>query len=99
MKPNIDLTENRDFRKHRFSLEDFGKMLRRDLGMKYPWSFAKEYYTKYEKIFRNADSEEREYCLRCGIDLSKKHWHRYYNLCSECDDSFSEIKTRYPWGD
>jgi hypothetical protein len=97
MKPNVDLTMDRDFRR-RYNIRDLAAMLSNRLGthILLPWNY--ESYdgsdrdlvltgnreVRQRKI-RGQLYEEGGSCERCGYDMTKKPWHGSWGLCDRCD--------------
>lgn len=106
MKPNVDLTENRDFRNVSVSASALiDKYLTQlGLGSKYPWSFDEPFDER--GIFLTGNREERaqkkEYqaykkgtqCERCGFDFTNKPWKGQFNLCFNCSKVLEEDDLR-----
>ena len=96
MKDNVDLTENRDFRKTRDLTQLLLNFCTKNV---YPWSIELlAQYDKDKEIFHTGNKEERKSkrgsdnyyveteCECCGEDMSKKPWNSYYRLCIPCSD-------------
>ena len=48
-----------------------------------------------KKISKRYDFESGRYCDRCGADLTKKPWDKYYGLCSRCRDELDIECSKY----
>lgn len=97
MKDNVDLTENRDFRKH-MSLDKIASFL----GSKrsYPWQhesilnesellFTGDKYDRKRKLNRS-DYEQGLKCERCSFDFSNSPWNGNWGMCFKCENEMEE---------
>lgn len=91
MKENVDLTENRDFRKSnfpRFNLRKASKLIRRIHNMDFPWSDMEKITStldKDEEIFLTGNKDSRRYKLMYNVNGEK--------MCERCG---IELR-RLPW--
>lgn len=112
MKPNVDLTQNRDFMKPRKPIfSSVSKLVKRLNNLDFPWSDMGIITStlKDEEIFLTGNNESRirkkysksyeEHCDKCGIELSKVPWRLEIGLCSKCDEEVSKsiLKSKCPW--
>lgn len=101
MKPNIDLTQNRDFSDTPSFMELFYRIKRS--MYKYPWRASDDFSqtNKKEIIFtgnKKERSRKREFrlyeqekcCERCGYDASNKPWKMKTGLCIPCYQELEE---------
>lgn len=98
MKDNIDLTEDRDFRR-KIDVTEISRAVMQTFGCRFPWQINNKVsnYTDERSLVFTGSKEDRKQkcryktfenglmCERCGADLSKKPWNMKYTLCMRCE--------------
>lgn len=96
MKENVDLTENRDFRKSSFSrlsLNKLSKYIKRIHNLDFPWSDVTQITStidKEEELFFVGNNETRRYKRMSNVIG--------YEMCERCGAKLRKIPWRYEYG-